>query len=276
MKRSFIFVSILVMAALVLSTVQVTAAPLSVKPTPKAESSHKPDTGKPDGVPPGNGNGRQTDGAPGKSGEQHPGKPQDDQTGNTEDKASPQNIKGAVSAVDAASLTLTLADGTTQVFVVSDKTQVKIPTVKNAAITDVAVGAQVMVQARADKDGALVALKIQVIPGKPTKIHRVGVVTEYTAGVSITIEAKDGTTTTFKLTETTKILPAHRADKLVVGAQVTIISRRSPAGGELTAQGIVIHGPEESGTDGTGTDGTGTDGTGTDGTGTGTGTGTGS
>ena len=254
MKRGFFLVSILVMAALVFSTVQVSAAPLAVKPTPKAENTHKPDTGKQAGDPPGQSKGKPTDAAPGKSGE----KPH----GNSGSTSAPRNFKGSVSAVDAASLTLTLADGSTQAFVVNEQTRINIPTVKKAAVTDIVVGAQAAVQARADQDGALVAQKIQVIPGKPTQIHRVGVVTEYTAGVSITIAGKDGTTTTFKLTETTKILPAHRADQLAAGAQVTVISRRDPAGGELTAQGIVIHGPEDAGTD-TGTD-TGTDsGTGT-------------
>ncbi len=85
------------------------------------------------------------------------------------------------------------------------------------------------------------ALYIHVVPGKPEIIHRVGIVTEYEAGVQITILAVDGNSYTFALTADTKILPWHREDLLKVGARVTIISRRDVTGGELTAQGIVIH-----------------------------------
>ena len=82
------------------------------------------------------------------------------------------------------------------------------------------------------------------MPGKPEKIHRVGVVTVYEAGKTITIEGKDGELYTFELSDTTKILPEERVDQLVVGAKVTIISRRDPTGGPLAAQGIVVH-PED-------------------------------
>jgi len=47
------------------------------------------------------------------------------------------------------------------------------------------------------------AVKVQVVPGKPARIHRVGVVTAYTAGESITILAKDGNEYTFELSELT-------------------------------------------------------------------------
>ena len=80
-----------------------------------------------------------------------------------------------------------------------------------------------------------------VIPGKPTKIHRVGVVIAYTPGVSITIQDKNGNEFTFTLTGETKLLPAERAEELAVGSRVTIIAPRDPASGGVTVKGIVIH-----------------------------------
>ena len=84
------------------------------------------------------------------------------------------------------------------------------------------------------------------MPGKPTKIHRVGTVTAYSAGTSITIQDKDGNLFTFALTADTKILPPDTTRTLGDGARVTIISRRDPSGGPLTAQGIVVHPDKES------------------------------
>jgi hypothetical protein len=80
-----------------------------------------------------------------------------------------------------------------------------------------------------------------VIPGKPNKVHRVGIVTEYTEGSSITIQDKDGNTFTFAITSETKLLPAERAETLEVGSRVTIIAPRDPASGGVKVKGIVIH-----------------------------------
>jgi hypothetical protein len=103
---------------------------------------------------------------------------------------------------------------------------------------------KVMVQAFRDQGGNLITRAVMVIPGKPSKIHRVGMVTEYTVGHSITIQDKDGNTYTFALTHETKLLPAERAGALAVGARVTIIAPRDPASGGVTVKGIVIHPPK--------------------------------
>jgi hypothetical protein len=93
-------------------------------------------------------------------------------------------------------------------------------------------------------DASLTALYIHVVPGKPEPVHRVGTVTAYTPGASITVLDKKGGSSTFVLTPDTKILPEDRASELGVGSLVTIISRRDPTGGPLTAQGIVVHPPK--------------------------------
>jgi hypothetical protein len=102
----------------------------------------------------------------------------------------------------------------------------------------------VMVQAIRDQGGNLIARSIMVIPGKPAKIHRVGIVTAYTAGVSITIQGKDGNAYTFALNGETKLLPPERAGSLGVGSRVTIIAPRDPSGSDVIAKGIVIHPPK--------------------------------
>jgi len=180
-----------------------------------------------------------------------------------------EHFRGEVTAVDAASLTIKLASGEELVFTLNNQTIFKIPTLGPGATWEqLNVGVTVMVQAVMPKEtstetpvateevvasgtpvvSGLTAIKVLVVPGKPARIHRVGEVTVYEAGKSITIKAKDGQEYTFVVTDATKILPAERADQLVVGAFVTIISPRDVTGGPLTAQGIVVH--DKSDTDG--------------------------
>ncbi len=146
-----------------------------------------------------------------------------------------------MAAAGDGSLTLILADGRSLTFVVTGDTKIQIPgTGSGSTLADVKVGAQALVQASKSENGSLTALRINIVPGKPQEVHRVGTVTAYTPGVSISIQDKDGDASTFALTPDTKILPQDRAAQLAAGARVTIISRRDVAGGKLTAQGIVI------------------------------------
>ena len=152
-----------------------------------------------------------------------------------------EHFKGIVTAVDSASLTLTLRDGSSVTIGLTSATQMKFPGPKEPASTGIEKGMTVNVQAIRDQSNNLVALRVMVIPGKPSKIHRVGTVTAYTSGSSITIAAKDGNTYTFTLSGDTKILPAERAGQLAVGSFVTIIAPRDVAGGAAVAKGIVVH-----------------------------------
>jgi hypothetical protein len=156
--------------------------------------------------------------------------------------------RGTVADVGEGSLKVDVGAGNAMTFVVNDKTKIKVPTLPSATLADLNKGVRVTVQAMTGEDGvSLIALFIHVTPGKPPVIHRVGIVTAYTPGEMITIKAKDGKEYEFALTETTKILPAHRANELTVGRRVTIISPRDVTGGPLTAAGIVVH-PEVKGT----------------------------
>ena len=155
-----------------------------------------------------------------------------------------ENYKGIVSAVDSTSITLTLRDGSSVTVGLSAETRMKFPGPKNSTAGSIESGMKAMVQAIRDEGGNLTARAVMVIPGKPSKIHRVGMVTEYTAGSSVTIQAKDGSTYTFALTGETKLLPAERAGVLTVGSRVTIIAPRDQANGGVTVKGIVIHPPK--------------------------------
>jgi cell division septation protein DedD len=149
--------------------------------------------------------------------------------------------RGTVSAVGADSLTLNLAGGGSLTFHIAASTRIQIPTLgRGATLRDVNLGVQALVQVL-QGDTPLTALFVSIVPGKPEEVHHVGMVTAYTPGVSITIQAKDGDLVTFLLTPRTKILPKGRAYQLGVGSRVTIISRRDVTGGSLTAQGIVVH-----------------------------------
>lgn len=153
-------------------------------------------------------------------------------------KGKPQNFRGTIAAVDASSLTLTLSDGSSVTFALTSDTRIKIPG-RNGSSASLQVGMQAMVQARDDGSGNLAARAVMAIPGQPTRAHRVGWVTEYAPGVSITIQASDGNAYTFALTADTKILPG--GSEVTVGSRVTIIAPRDPSALGWTAIGIVLH-----------------------------------
>ncbi len=152
-----------------------------------------------------------------------------------------ENYKGTVSAVDSTSLSLTLRDGSSVTVGLSADTRMKFPGPKDSAPTSIQTGVTAMVQAIRDQSGNLIARSVMLIPGKPTKIHRVGVVTAYDAASSISIQDKDGNTYTFAITGETKLLPAERAGALAIGSRVTIIAPRDPASGGVIVKGIVVH-----------------------------------
>ncbi len=157
------------------------------------------------------------------------------------DKGKPVNIKGIIASADTGSIVITRTDGSSVTVGITAETRISIASMgRDGGIANLLPGLQVGVQAT-EKDGILTARSIHVIPGKPEKIHNVGVVTDYQEGVSITIAAKDGMSYTFLLSPDIKILPEERISLLIVGAYVTIISPRDVTTTDLIATGIVIH-----------------------------------
>lgn len=219
MKKTAFLLTLALIGVLLFTSTNALAISAVAEPAAKTKTPGPPASGT--HGPPG--------GAPGQSGMSNQGM-----------KGKPEHYKGTISAYDSASITLTLADGTSVSIGITADTRIKGPGHAGAAVTP-QVGQTAMVQARRDESGNLVARFIQVIPGKPVLMHRVGEVTEYTEGSSITIQAPDGSTYTFTLTADTKILPEDRADELAVGSWVTVIAPRDPAMLGWTATGIVVH-----------------------------------
>jgi predicted nucleic acid-binding protein len=157
------------------------------------------------------------------------------------EKVKKENYQGTISVVDAGSVTLLLKDGSVLVFAVTEETRLTMPTLKAATLEDFELGRNVKVKAIRAEDDTLTALSMKLVPGKPEKKYRVGIVTEYTPGESITIQAKEDKLFTYLLTEDTKILPTEREALLQVGAKVTIISPRDLTRIDQTALKIVVH-----------------------------------
>jgi uncharacterized protein DUF5666 len=149
--------------------------------------------------------------------------------------------RGVVTSADLATLNTTLADNSTVSFNLTGDTVIRVPGNHTATTADFQPGAKVMVFGCTDSSGALTALRIALVPGKPTKQHHVGVVTDYVAGSSITILAHNGQSYTYLLSPDTKILPKDRVDQLAVCSLVTVIFPRNKTGGDTTAAGIVVH-----------------------------------
>lgn len=156
------------------------------------------------------------------------------------EKVKKENYLGRISAVEAGSITLLLKDDSLVTFVVTEETRLSMPTFKEAMLEDFEVGRKVKIKAVKAEDDTLTALSISLIPGKPVKKYRVGIVTELTEE-SITIQAKEDKLFTYLLTEDTKILPTEREELLQVGAKVTIISPRDLTKLDQTALKIVVH-----------------------------------
>jgi hypothetical protein len=147
-----------------------------------------------------------------------------------------EHLKGTVSAVDTTSLTLTLGDASSVTIGLDPKTRMLSATPKGSRPGHIRLGDVALVQAIRTSSDSLVALFIMVMPSKPSRVHRVGTVTDYVAGVSITIQERNGAPVTFAINDGTKIMPSDRASLLAKGLQVTIIAQSDTA----AAIGIVI------------------------------------
>jgi hypothetical protein len=75
----------------------------------------------------------------------------------------------------------------------------------------------------------------------PLPSQKVGWVTAYTPGVSITIWDHKSLYYTYVLTPDIKILPKNRVGELAIGSRVTILARRDPTTLGWIAFGIVVH-----------------------------------
>ncbi len=147
-------------------------------------------------------------------------------------------IFGTVGTKGSDSFVVQTKQGDVDVTVTSD-TKFRIPTKHNATFADLAVGDHVAVEGTPTTSG-LTAKQVAVAPGKPTIQHRVGQVTAYTAGSSITIQDVQGGTETFVVNAQTQIRNP-KGTGVAMGDKVTIVSRRDPSTDTFTASAIVVH-----------------------------------
>ena len=207
------------------------------QPTPPANPQGNPQ-GDPQGDPQGGEQGKppqNPQGTPDGLADKQPGKQKEGRNGFQRGA----DYRGMISAITADSLTITTDDNTSVTFSLTANTRYRAPAPghdREAAYSSLQTGMKVAVHSYKDSDGSLVAWAVLVIPGRPEITHRIGVVTAYTAGASITVKGWDGNSTTFALTAATGILPADQAASLAVGSYVTIIAPR----GSSTAIAIVI------------------------------------
>jgi hypothetical protein len=227
MKKAWLLVTVLIIGALALLSTQAIASPQSIeaKKTPKAEKTPKPKN------------------VPGAVAAQ---KAEEKAFRNEEKvRVRHENYIGILNAVDAGSVTIMLRDESMVTIMLSEDTRLLIPTRKDVMLEDFEIGRRVIVQALRAEDDTLTARSVILIPGKPVKLMRVGIVTMYTPGEQITIMAMDEMEYTYLLTEDTVILPMERADMLDLGAKVTIIAPRDVTKIVQTALKIVVHPMDE-------------------------------
>ncbi len=151
-----------------------------------------------------------------------------------------EHYKGRVSASDPTSLTLFLNDGSSLTIGLDPRTRILFGGPKGSRSGGIRPGDTVMAQTVRDSEQNFVALTILVLPGKPTRSHHIGVVTEYKPGVSVTIQDTAGFTRAFTLNAATQIMPSERAPLLAAGMSVTVIAQRDPTSGAIVAIGIVV------------------------------------
>lgn len=155
---------------------------------------------------------------------------------------------GNITSMSDDSFVVTTKNGDVTITVNSE-TKYKVPGVENATLDSFNVGDKVAVLAVEVTTGSTVenlALHVNLIPGKPTYIHRVGIIEDYQASTSITLKDKKGESSTFIVTGDTKIIFKKGATEVKVGDWATVIARRDPAAEQFTAKAIIVLGSKKS------------------------------
>jgi hypothetical protein len=226
MKKFLPLIASLCLAALLFTSVYAQSAPAA----PAAKPTQHPGNGV------------------GHSG-QHPsqGHPQGGPCGQAGHPAGSEAAKvhynGILTAVGAASVTISTTLSGTVTVDVTDTTCIQMPPRKGVSLSELSAGMRVGVQTVSGAGGQLVAVRIQV--HKPRVATFVGTVTAYVAGVSLTLQPDTGgDPLTFDLTTTTQIKPWHRAGALAVGSAVTVQAARDFVTANAPALRIIVHGPD--------------------------------
>jgi ribosomal protein L21E len=157
---------------------------------------------------------------------------------------------GNITSMSDNSFVVTTRNGTATITV-NSQTKYEVPGLNNATLEDFNVGDRVAVLAVEITTDSIVenlALHVNLIPGKPLYIHRVGTIESYQAGANITLKDRKGESSTFIVTGDTKIIFKKGATDTEprVGDRATVIARRDPATDQFTARAIIVFGSKES------------------------------
>ena len=153
------------------------------------------------------------------------------------------DLTGLVKSVSPDQVTLTLGDGSDVVVQLGSAAQAQVSANGlGTTLSNLLTNQQVNILAHTGTNQSLIADNIQVVADASATPHRVGVVTDYQPGVSLTIADSTGQSSTFQLTADTRILPVDNTSQLGTGSHVTVMTNNSNNGaGPLTATGIVVH-----------------------------------
>lgn len=149
---------------------------------------------------------------------------------------------GVITSIAATNIVMTDKQKGDVTLSVNAQTKFNVPGLKTITLANFKVGDRVAVLA-IEADGGNLALHINLIPGKPIAVHRVGEISAYTAGSTITLKDKKGELSTFAITGDTQINLKRGATEIKVGDQATVLARRDPSSTEYTAKEILVYAP---------------------------------
>lgn len=167
------------------------------------------------------------------------------------ESARPRLLRGQVVAASDASLTVATKDGEVEVLI-GDDTLFRVPGVPGATLADIPVGAQVIVQTKADGAGNLVASAVVVQAGPRLEQYVVRGAVMAATDEQVTVETADGALASLFLSDATRLWvagePPTSTVELAAGDPVLAFGRPATAeAGEkaLAAQLVVVVSDEE-------------------------------
>jgi len=146
---------------------------------------------------------------------------------------------GTIKTISSASFVITTKKQGDVTIVVNAETKYKVPGVKNATLASFKVEDKIAVLA-VEVSGGNLALHVNLIPGRPIFIQRVGTIEAYQQGTSITLKDKKGELSVFTINSNTKILFKKGATEVKIGEQATVIASRDPGTDQFTAKDILV------------------------------------
>ena len=156
---------------------------------------------------------------------------------------------GTVVSNGNGGLVVTVDDGTNTTFATTAKIEIHVPgTPGQAPLNAVVAGANVTVVAQKTSAGGWIAQRVTVQGPAPEPVQPAqpqlntpkqagpsGLVTAFKPGASLSVQAKDGSETTYQLNAATRVLPQGQGDQIKTGSHVALIFAPQDAGKSTTS-----------------------------------------